>query len=385
MNRILKSKSDLYVKGIKIERIVYATSRDFLAIRLLASVTNLDNKLPLQTEDRLYTFDGLSHSHFYFYDQPENLYYIDSKHYYIVAEILFDLSKMPSSFFRPLSNYLILLKDDRFIFENFQLKTSVSHYRVPQYLQELGKTSKVYCLAQIYTTNGDADLSNASWSLTEFADAKLMSNMNLELGFTREDADKAMSDSYSKSAKTGRNRLQATLELKPLQETVESELGALFEVRCVKNGKVQKDANFTVHIEAVDGYAPHQRIQLQNGSNRFHVYATHLAAGDTLRVKAGLPFYKGIAEAEIKVIAAQSTAVDQITSDEVKAMIQTAIADLKSNMQSFDDQQILALEAMLVSRMTTLIEQVSLENANRLMQKFESQIAKLQDQIARLQ
>ncbi len=68
-----------------------------------------------------------------------------------------------------------------------------------------------------------------------------------------------------------------------------------------KTGTVIADAACELPLEAVSGYLPKARVVIANGSGSFRVMALGLEAGDTVRVKAGLGLFTGLADISIPV------------------------------------------------------------------------------------
>ena len=54
-----------------------------------------------------------------------------------------------------------------------------------------------------------------------------------------------------------------------------------------------------VFLESVNGYLPISRRQTQGGTTTATVLTTGLAAGDTVRLKAGFKFYPGCTDAQV--------------------------------------------------------------------------------------
>jgi hypothetical protein len=62
-------------------------------------------------------------------------------------------------------------------------------------------------------------------------------------------------------------------------------------------GKPYRDGRATVYLEAVSGYLPHTRVDLNEaGEGSFRVMALGLEDGDLLRIKAGFRNFSGMAE-----------------------------------------------------------------------------------------
>lgn len=247
--------------------------------------------------------------------------------YYVVDELIFDLSVVSRHFLKPLSNYLILLHNNKLELVNFQLETAFSHYRVPQYIKQRSFSSQCVCLAQIYSVNANDSFDKCCKSITRFSNVPLITNLIDDFSIV-ENTTQIINDNYTNNGTSGRNRLQAYLKLESTSESIQPDGKALLKVTCLRNGQLQDHANFTVCLEAVDGYLPHTRAHLENGVATFAVYALHLSPGESVRVKVGLHHYRGIAECTVPVIANSNeqshTDNTYITSEELNTIIASA-------------------------------------------------------------
>lgn len=254
-------------------------------------------------EDSLYEVDRLLPSNFLLQLSPVTVSF-KGKMLDVIGECIFDTQQYHEHALRPLSNYLIYIENDSIRVSNYQLETSVTHYRVPEYLKSKG--NRTICLAQIYTVNADDVLEDCAKSFFEFPDVEIISNIDMS-SCIKEDSTTVASKKYS-----GRRALQPRLKLTALSDFIEENGSAQLKVQCLLDEELETSAKFTVNIEPVDGYVPHRRVTLHSGEATFTAYALHLKAGESLRIKVGLPFYSGLAECTIPVTA--STAVKQESS-----------------------------------------------------------------------
>jgi hypothetical protein len=67
------------------------------------------------------------------------------------------------------------------------------------------------------------------------------------------------------------------------------------------DGTTRSSVSSTVYLEEVNGYLPKRRVDLTGGVGQFRVGALGLAAGDTVRVKAGFRFYTGLGDITLPV------------------------------------------------------------------------------------
>ena len=296
---------------------IYCDSNRFV-VRLLSANDKVDLSSCFDQEDIL-TSDSI---------KSQNIKVkINNVAYYITDELIFDLQKESQHFLKPLSNYLILLQNNKLELVNFQLETAFSHYRVPQYIRYKSDRSQCICLAQIYSINAKDSFDKCCKSITRFNNVPLITNL-IDDNAIIENTKQVVNNDYSSNGTSGRNRLQAYLTLEPLSESVKAEDKVLVKVSCMRNGEVQTNANFTVCLEAVDGYLPHSRVRLENGTATFAVYAMLLDAGESIRVKAGLHHYRGMAECVIPVVANDKAV--EIRNYVTQEELQTAIVIAKN-------------------------------------------------------
>lgn len=286
----------------------YACFGTTFVVRLLRDSSAETNQY---TQESLFSVNPLiGHNEIISYDCPTVLY--NGKVLDVIAECVFDTTKFFKHALRPLSNYLILLTDKSLIVKNYQLETSVSHFRVPEYIKS--QEGRTICLAQIYTVNRDDILEDCSKSLFSFDGIETITEIDTS-NYIKEDTDYVSGEQYLGK----RYRFQAVLKLEALSESIEAEGSAQFKVSCILNDQVETSANFVVNIEPVDGYVPHRRVQLINGEATFTAYALHMTAGESMRIKVGLPFYAGLAECTIPVVAstAKEDSSNYVKSDEL--------------------------------------------------------------------
>lgn len=288
-------------------------------VRLLKANDKVSATLDCFTEEDLLLTDSLA--------SEDIRFKINDAVYHVVDELIFELSTASRHFLKPLSNYLVLLQNNRLELVNFQLETAFSHYRVPQYIKQKSLSSQCVCLAQIYNINANDSFDKCCKSITRFSNVPLITNL-IDGSSIVENTAQVINDNYTNSGTSGRNRLQAYLKLEPLSESVKPDDKVLFKVSCLRNGQIQDHANFTVCLEAIDGYLPHTRVRLENGIATFTAYALHLNPGESIRVKVGLHHYRGIAECIIPVIANSNeqncTECTYVTSEELNTVIANA-------------------------------------------------------------
>ena len=315
--RLVNSNADL--SFINCSYINYACKDTAFAVRLLRDSAAKSAKY---TEDSLYSAEALLNTNFIQLIPTETVAY-KGKVLDIVAECVFDTQTFFKHALRPLSNYLIYTDATSIRVVNYQLETAVSHFRVPEYIKSIN--GRAICLAQIYTVNADDVLEKCSKSLLAFKDIEIITNIDTSAAVS-ETRENVASDQYS-----GRRKLQATLKLEAMSESVEADGEIQMKVSCVLDGELETSANFAVNIEPVDGYVPHKRVTLQSGEATFTAYAFHLAAGDSMRIKVGLPFYSGLAECTVPVVA--STKQEEISYQKSDELL---IAELNAASKSMD-------------------------------------------------
>ena len=352
----------------------YALSNNALTVRLLKDSTSETEDL---LEESLHSTKPVLANSFI---QPTGVTVAyKGKTLEIIAEAVFDYDVYPKEAKQPLSNILIYLCNNELKIDNYLLRTSLTHYRTPDYMNSLSGTTM--CLAQVYFVNSDDVVSNSSMSLVKLNNVEIISNIDTSK-FIEED-----SASVS-SRKSLRSRFQPKLRLDALSESVEEDGSISYRVSCYLNGEICTSANFVVHIEPVDGYVAHKRVSLINGEATFTATALGLKAGESMRIKVGLSHYSGLAECTVPVVAKEKQEEQTKTPEQLILEMQAASLSanqIKQDIKAYSEKLIASGLAKTLNEFTTLKEDTDAlseslsETAAQLVKNQEEQIKALQE------
>lgn len=354
----------------------YAVSENSLVVRLLKNSSLVSNSVDFES-NKLFTTESILSNQYVQYSGLTTKY--NGKQVEVIAEAVFDYNKYPDEAKRPLGNFLIYLYNDRLVIDNYQLHTNTTHYRTNDYIKALDGIA--FCLAQIYFVNPSDKVSNSSLSLVKFKDSiETISNIDFSK-FLIEDS------SVSADHSSPRSRFQPKLVLTPLASSVYEDQDVQIKVECILNNELCTDANFSIIIDAVDGYAAHKRVQLNNGEATFSVNALKLKAGSNLRVKVGLNHYSGLAECIIPVIANETQPEENVkTKEELLAELQASI--LSANQIKQDLKEYLSLDisnqVSALAKTFTSLQSSTAESVAKLTEKVDTAINDMNSSISNL-
>ena len=371
LSRLVQVDNTIFHKSF--QYINYALSTNALTVRLLRDSTS--NKAEMYEDDLYHTEQIFANS---FIQHVGFTIPHKGKMLELIAEATLDYDEFPKEAKQPLSNILIYLTNNELKVESYQLNTSLTHYRSSDYLKSL--PGSAMCLAQIYLVNSDDLISDCSLSLTQLNDVEIISNIDFT-DWIKEDAKTAADRNSPK------RRFQPRLTLAPLAETVEEDGSVSYKVTCELNNELCTDANFVVHIEPVDGYVAHKRVQLVNGEATFDAIALNLKDGETMRMKVGLPHYTGLAESTVKVVAKPKEESQVKTPEELILEMKAAVlsADqVKQDIKTYSENLINSNVSKTLNEFSALKSstETSLASFNKTLSDF---IAKQNTQIFNLE
>lgn len=373
LSRIVLVDNTIFHKSF--QYINYALSTNALTVRLLRNTTK--SETTDLSEDNLYSTKQIF-ANSYVQSVGLTIPY-KGKTLEVIAEATLDYDKFPKEAKQPLSNILIFLANNELKVESYQLHTNLTHYRSSDYLRSLPGTAM--CLAQIYFVNADDLISDCSISLTQLNDVDIISDIDFK-DWVYEDSKTAA------DRNTPKRRFQPRLVITPLSETVEEDGIVSYRVTCELNDKLCTDANFIVHIEPVDGYVAHKRVQLINGKATFDAIALNLKDGETMRIKVNLPHYTGLAECTVKVVAKPKEEVPVKTQEELILEMQAAVlsADqIKQDIKAYSENLINSSISKTLNEFSALKEstEVSLADTTKSISEFiidqNTKISELQE------
>lgn len=269
-----------------------------LAVRLLKETTKEACKPTVEVlkKTTLDTTKVLASKHIDECEQMalDKIYEIQDKHYYILAECVFDKREPQwEKTWAPNANiiFALAMRGDKTLrcYEK-GIATALTKWRSNYYMKEHGLIipAQMFCrspedrvdvvcksiTAKDGCVLGNVDLSNATIMSPETVNKDRKNSKFLQLGY----------------------RLTAPSTVKPNEKFI-------IKVQALDGyGNPTTDVNYDGFvIEAVDGYVPHRRCELRNGKGEFDAIALGLDDGETMRVKFGRKYGTGLGECIVSI------------------------------------------------------------------------------------
>lgn len=220
------------------------------------------------------------------------IYTIKGGEYGVLAEIIID--KNLPEFQRnwiPGAHFVTCFDGMRIVVDVKGGLTFFDHRNTAEYCRARGGL----WLFDLWVRNPADPVTNCARSITTTADATIITNV-ADLGERWPAAD-VMTGTTSKW-------LNLAYELTPSSETVAPDGWVDFTLKLLdgKTGELADDVNWdNFIIEPVDGYCPHRRVAVVNGVGTFRMKALDLRAGETMRVKVGVRFWRSRVESSVIV------------------------------------------------------------------------------------
>lgn len=226
---------------------------------------------------------------------PDKYFVIDEEKYVIVAEGILDKndSRYAKSWV-PGAHFVFWFDPIRGIF--IDLKPSFTYFdkrNTADYIKYKGGL----WLFDLWVRNQNSPLTKCCRSITVAPNVTFVSNLK---DFGEEwPAETVMQGDQSRW-------LNLAYDLTPSSTTVTPNSWVTFTLKVLdgKTLRLAEDVSWDGYIvEAVDGYAPHKRVNVVNGKGEFRVKALDLEPGEKLRVKINQRFFSSRVEAEVDVVA----------------------------------------------------------------------------------
>lgn len=173
---------------------------------------------------------------------------------------------------------------------NLYASTYTSKNAANIFSNELKSSSDIGACIRLYPTNSD-NLLTADCILYCYSKENLITNLNFSNYIDKHDQE-ALDLFY--------NKVNTNIVIKG-NTNIQSNSTEILNVEVLRNGILIEDP-ITLKLECVDGYAPHQRVEIINGRGSFKVTALGLVAGETMRIKLNDGFFTAKAEYIFSVI-----------------------------------------------------------------------------------
>ena len=280
--------------SLPIEGVNIAIDENRAALRFLQSFdrSELPSRLTRSETSQLLTTETLGCPHFQS-EKTAFFYEIEGRCWVVTNEIILDKT-LPEyqRIWTPGVHFAFYLDPSRGLKINpVGAMASVSRRNTAELIRHMGG---VWCF-DLWVRNPEAPLTECARSITTAPTTLFITNVE-DLG-ERQTVEYVMQGGRSKW-------LSLAYRLTPDKEVV-SPNGSLyytFEILDGKTGELATDVSWDGwRIEAVDGYAPHKRVEVINGTGRFRVMALGLQVGETMRVKVGHRFNPSLVEAVVRI------------------------------------------------------------------------------------
>ena len=279
---------------LPIEGMNIAIDENRAALRFLQSFdrSELPSRLICSENSQLLTTAKLGTPQF----QPEKteaFYEIEGRCWVVTNEIILDKT-LPEyqRIWTPGVHFVFYLDASRRLKINPKgALSNVTQRNTAELIRHMGG---VWCF-DLWVRNPETPLTECARSITTAPSTLFITNVE-DLGVVQS-AEYVMQGGRSQWLSLG-------YKLTPDDEVVPPD-GTMYYTLEILDGKTRELATDVSwdgwRIDAVDGYAPHKRVEVTNGLGRFRVMALGLLSGETMRVKVGHRFNTSLVEVIVKV------------------------------------------------------------------------------------